>query len=478
MEVPDALDMPDEPISQLPWARWWSAMCKVTCRPARCWLLRERRTEVACRSCLRLSGRLASVAGIATILAGASLLGCGFVSQQSRSLTRSWALLSTPSPLPARDLGSSGMEADGLSSVSCALRRDCVAVGYWASTGAGFHHPLVLRWTGGSWRTVVVSDAVGGLDAVSCPGVEACLAVGGAGVVRIAGSVLASVPGSAGIRGRLTSVSCLSASDCWMVGYGPYGPNSLSYAHPDHVLVYHFDGTALDPIAEPLPTAAGQSTLLSGVSCPGATFCIAVGMSAAPRSDREVMAAFSFDGGRLAAMRMPKLPRGDQSGLMSISCATPTRCAAVGSEPQRSSGPDRTLAVIYDGTSWRVARTPDPARGSGSDDLVAVSCVSSGACVAAGTYRDQSGIRQSLLLRFAERRWSLEPAPEAGGSRSLGDPYFLGCGAASCWDNVLEGIVCAVDVSCVAVGTITYQSDANDQTTTPTSRTLALASVR
>ncbi len=435
-------------------------------------------------SSVHASGRLRAlltglVPGLVLLAAAAGLPGCG-ISKGSEALGQSWTVDRSPSPLPTSVSGYDGTQADALSSVSCVSQSQCVAVGSWAKNGTDFNHPLLLGYGGAGWTTLRTSEASGGLYSVSCPSPEECLAVGSDSVIRIGGSAAHRMPWPPGLQGLLAGISCPSVSDCWAVGYGPHASHSFSRARPDHLVLLHFDGASWQQTEPPsLPTAM-PSTLLFGVSCFDPSFCVAVGEAARSASSAQDMIVLSYDGLEWSAALTPTLSHGSQAWLKSVACMSTQRCVAVGSASTSTASAaspiDRTLVIAYDGSAWKVARSPDPLGGSGNDDLSGVACTSPTSCIAVGALTSASGEQRNLVLRFDGASWSAEPVPDSGGHDALGDPYFLGCGGSTCWDNSLSGIACIQATTCFAVGSMAYQSDQSDQSTVPTVRTLVLRS--
>lgn len=140
-----------------------------------------------------------------------------------------------------------------------------------------------------------------------------------------------------------TAVSCPSASFCMAVlGSG-------------YAAVYN--GTAWSKPAR-LPSAAGQP---DSVSCPTAAFCLAV--------DALDSSAFVFNGGRWSAAPAISDPAsGGLPGMASVSCSSASFCAAVDNGAN---------AFTFNGTSWSRATAVDP-----GNQLSTVSCPSATFCAA------------------------------------------------------------------------------------------------
>jgi hypothetical protein len=160
-----------------------------------------------------------------------------------------------------------------LSSVSCATRTSCMAVGE-----VDVSSPLAEQWDGSSWtiRPTPGGSLGGPLLSVSCPTATACIAVGGQGTPVAdswngTGWTAQAVPLPAGSNGgQLSSVSCTSATDCIAVGYW------LTNTGPAQTLAEHWDGTTWTIEPTPNPNNPVDS-YLSGVSCTTPTSCTAVG---------------------------------------------------------------------------------------------------------------------------------------------------------------------------------------------------------
>jgi hypothetical protein len=86
-----------------------------------------------------------------------------------------------------------------------------------------------------------------------------------------------------------------------------------------------------------------------------------------------------------AASAATTSPAAYSSNLVGVSCSHDSWCMAVGSWSASQQGPSRTLAEAWNGTSWQVLVTPDPA-GSAASSLTSVSCTSATRCMAVGDH--------------------------------------------------------------------------------------------
>jgi hypothetical protein len=192
-------------------------------------------------------------------------------------------------------------DSANLLAVSCASPRSCLGVGEDGAGPSDRSSPssaLAASWNGGRWASRSVPPPTNffsrtEFDAVSCPAIASCHAVGtlvfGSGpfaefyngsrfaLRAVANPELAS---NDGVRG----ISCASTSFCWAVGSG------LDPAAPAW---FYGGGRSWQTAFLPSPTTSRGLALAAGVdaiSCPSRNFCEAVG-SFAPRP--RVYAAFA-----------------------------------------------------------------------------------------------------------------------------------------------------------------------------------------
>jgi hypothetical protein len=92
-------------------------------------------------------------------------------------------------------------------------------------------------------------------------------------------------------------------------------------------------------------------------------------------------------------------PAGATSSVLSgVSCTAATACTAVGYYGN-SSGTQVTLAERWNGSSWAIQPTPNPA-GATSSVLSGVTCTAATACTAVGDYYNTAGTQVTLAERF------------------------------------------------------------------------------
>jgi hypothetical protein len=234
-------------------------------------------------------------------------------------------------------------------------------------------------------------------------------------------SIVSSPDTSIDQNDDLHAVSCISATQCFAVGYS----ETATAFSP---LIEEFDGTGWSIVSSPqvLPSAD-----LTGVSCTSATFCMAVGGSG-PKNGEGATLTEEWNGAVWSIVPSPDT--GDSYGddLQSVSCVSSFSCTAVGESTTNQT--DVTLAERWDGSSWSIAPTPNPS--TYINQLLRVSCSSANACMAVGTDRSLDGIDQNLIESWNGGSWSVDPSPEAGGAVT----------------NLLDGVSCPTVTWCTAVG--------------------------
>lgn len=176
-----------------------------------------------------------------------------------------------------------------VSAVACATGDDCLLVGY-ETPNHGVGQALAERWNGREWSRVTVpgelagGGSLAGVDCLPAGSSSTCWAVGqttakGLGLIAIHplvdrwdGSSFVSVkspPGSAGDYPELKAIACAAVSACQAVGSRGAGEDEA------RVLTEGWNGSSWTNETSPSPLYGFQE--LSGISCPSAKACWAVG---------------------------------------------------------------------------------------------------------------------------------------------------------------------------------------------------------
>jgi hypothetical protein len=294
----------------------------------------------------------------------------------------------------------------GFTAVSCTSPKSCEA---WGGGNAGNPGPEVAEyWNGTSWQLQTVPSDAAAVDSVSCTSATFCEAVatGTASTPSVAynwngsqwsAQTLPSSVGSAGLNG----VSCTSPRFCETVGVANVDGNYVGVT-----AVWNGSGWT----AQTSPDPAGDAYVtLNAVSCASASSCEAAGEDQVVVTANDPMAfAEAWNGSSWALQHAAAPPGATDNYLTSVSCPSASFCMAVGNR-QDSAGGEANLAEIWNGTSWVLSATPDLAGQSGTtaySQLSSVSCVSASFCEAVGT-----GPNGPDAALWNGKSWTLQSRP-------------------------------------------------------------------
>lgn len=347
-------------------------------------------------------------------------VGRGFAERWNGS---SWAIQTIASPHGETDL----------TGVACATTTSCEGVGSFFNRD-GVQMANAEVWDGSVWKDqsvpITTSFDLSFLNGVSCTTATACTAAGvyhdpvdgDQGLLESAAlrwqPIVPTVPTGA-IASSLDSLSCTSPTFCMGIGNLEASGSTFS-AYSDM-----WDGNFW--IERNTPN--GDNSSLSGVFCTGKKACTAVGDVLS--GGVLVTLAERWNGSGWTVQPTPNPAGASRSFLLSVSCPTGTSCTAVG-EYTASSGHQLTLAEHWNGSTWSLTATKNPA-GSTTDTLKSVSCASTSSCMAVGS--DQQGM---LSERWNGSNWKTESVLTPSGES----------------DASLQSVSCAAPSACTAVGSI------------------------
>lgn len=173
---------------------------------------------------------------------------------------------------------------------------------------------------------------------------------------------------------RLAAISCPTRATCFAAG------SNLAPRGRADSLVLRGSGSHWTRMAT--PDAVGKAeTYLTGISCASPTRCVAVGYAGETNIGSEVAFAIRWDGHRWSRIRpaFDRAPAGPGSGFTAVSCPAVDRCTAVGYAHNEG----RPLIEEWNGRRWHVVTAPLP-RGDVFGRLDSIDCVSTSFCVAGG----------------------------------------------------------------------------------------------
>lgn len=401
--------------------------------------------SVACPA----TGACVAVGETATIAGEAPLL--------DQQVAGAWSGVAVPLPPGASTTGI----GDAFDAVACAQAGDCVAVGsYTTARGTA---ALLVASTNGRWSAVAVPLPPGAstapedvLDAVTCPALRGCVAVGSYTRSDGAQSALLDVetsgrwaavavplPADAATTpdDLLESVSCSASGDCAAVG------TYASSAGQAALLDVDASGTWSNVVA-PLPAdaASAHSDVLDAVDCVDAQDCVAAGSYALGGGDFSALLDVETTG-TWAAVPAP-LPSSagaaPNNSLNSLSCSDDLDCVAVGSYEVAPTEQAPLIDVETAGT-WADDPAPIPADAYDKpfDSLSQVSCWAVGDCVAVGFYSGLGGfLYPEALLEV-----------DLGGTWATGADSLPADADTHPAYSMLGGDACSGFLTCVAGGT-------------------------
>jgi hypothetical protein len=296
----------------------------------------------------------------------------GGVTLAERLTGTSWVIQPTPDP--------TGATNTQLWGVSCVAANACTAVGTYATSGNLFYGTLVERWNGTRWK------------------------------------IQKSPNPTTAVRSGLSGVSCVSLTACTAVGWYDKSTNA------QYPLAEQWNGTSWKVQAVKNPAGSTYvSTMmiepgLYSVSCTAATTCTAVGSHYTTKG-LPVPLAEQLNGTSWTIEPTP-VPAGAtspsglaESGLSGVSCTSTTTCAAVGGYNGSTSG---TLAEVWNGSTWTIQTTANPP-GSSLQELAGVWCTSATSCTSVGSYYVNGTGYSTLAEQFDGTSWSIQSTPNPAG---------------------------------------------------------------
>ncbi len=283
----------------------------------------------------------------------------------------------------------------------------------------------------------------------------------------------------------VVGVTCMSATDCWAVGFASSGSGGTN-----QTLAEHWNGTAWSIVTTPNVTSSGGD-VLGSVACVSSSDCWAVGSytpQGFPVEDTQALAEH-WNGTAWSIVTTPNPNPLDSKGLFGVACLSSSDCWAVGFGFIGGGGTRGTLAEHWNGSAWSIIATGDPS--FANNQLSGVTCTSTSDCWAVGfaltgNFDETS---QTLAEHWNGSAWSVVPTPNSspqGNSLSgaacitTSDCWAVGAAATgsgsvaehwngSSWSvvptpnsspqaNVLSGVACVDASDCWAVGTATVPS--------------------
>jgi hypothetical protein len=187
-----------------------------------------------------------------------------------------------------------------------------------------------------------------------------------------------------------------SASDAWAVGF--YGPGTLQ------PLLAHFDGTSWTLV--PGPKVSDASTYAVAAISPDDAWAA----GRIYRGSSNVPLVLHWDGSTWSRVKVPDRGRKNYGTELRAIAAVSPDDIWVGGDHGAPGYRDRTLFEHYDGTSWSVVPSPN-VPGSDTDLIRSMSAVSSDDVWAVGLSNTFSTVNRTLALHWNGTKWKIVPTP-------------------------------------------------------------------
>ncbi len=352
-----------------------------------------------------------------------------------------WKIKETPNPKEATD--------SNLYDVSCNPSTNaCTSVG--KSTSSGIDSPVAQRWNGTSWSEQTAAKKSGSthnrLFGVDCPSETRCLAVGNyqnaEGNPTTLGeiwneskwSVQSTPVPSEATSSELVAVGCNSTANCRAAG-------SAVIKGVKTAIMQKWVSPTWSSESIPIPEGANSSQL-DGVDCLWSNFCVAVGRYSTGGGLPKSLAMF-WNGTEWKLQTLTDPKEAAMSTLLDVSCTpTPNRCMAVGGW-KNSASEQFTLAYRFDGSTWTLQSTPNPS-GSIASVFQEASCATETSCTAAGSWVSGSGgSNQTLAEVWNGSSWSIQGTPNPAGA-TFSAFFGASCVGSSCfgvgWSTNSSGV--------------------------------------
>jgi len=303
-----------------------------------------------------------------------------------------------------------GAVTSQLLDVAATSRRDAWAVGDFAK---GRIHTLIEHWGGRSWRRVP-SPSPGThadwLNAVAAASPSDAWAVGsentgqGSGshtlIEHWDGTAWRQVPSPDGaqasaqtqVQNILSDVAVISPSNAWAVGTFIVGSS------PVQTLIEHWNGVQWSVVPSPNPDVNVDH--LGGVAAITSGDVLAVGDFGDVFAPTRTLVA-QWNGSKWRVVRSPNLTVDFPDSLGAVAATSASNAWAVGTADTNSS--ELSQILHWDGSRWRMVRSPNPA----AVGLADVAAISARVAWAVGTV----GAGRILIEQWNGTRWVIVPSP-------------------------------------------------------------------
>lgn len=201
--------------------------------------------------------------------------------------------------------------------------------------------------------------------------------------------------------GHFLGVSAVSATDAWAVG-------GTSWENPSQTLAEHWNGSSWTKVPTPIQ---GGSALFNAVAATFASNAWAVGSIGPGPGDPAVESPLIEHWDGTAWSAQPFAVPTDGGQFTAVAATSADDAWAVGYTGATSEGTGQTTMIEHwDGSGWTQVSSPDPA-GSASI-LSGVTAIRPDDAWAVGHTLTSSGVDQSLTMHWDGSTWTVVPSPD------------------------------------------------------------------
>ena len=198
---------------------------------------------------------------------------------------------------------------------------------------------------------------------------------------------------------KFEDVSCQSTSLCVAAGVNNYTQRGFGRV---------WNGSSWSDGGGTLFSLKDTTISPHGIACPSSTYCFVVGSTGSGQTMRPAGEYWEspssvWEGSTLS---VPNPEGATYTVLNEVSCTSTTACTAVGSYAKEAMS-QCTLAERWNGSAWSIQTTPNPA--SGSAELLGVSCDSSRPLHGDRQERRRKNLRRALERNLLVDRHHAEP---------------------------------------------------------------------
>jgi hypothetical protein len=234
------------------------------------------------------------------------------------------------------------------------------------------------------------------------------------------------VPSVTGTNHSLNSVSCPDATFCMAVGQFDRGSQVPGLSETL---------TAGTWTVKPVPSPSrGSNVFANEVSCSSATSCLFVGAHWAGKHGNDTVLAESWNGSKWHIVADTGVAGAAFSVVNDVACPTAKLCLAIGDAGSTKRFQD-TAYTWRNGTTWQRITVPHPGRAR-SSELGGLACSDAAHCMAVGNYTSAAGKFLPFAALWHSGHWRLITIQPVKGQR----------------ETFFQGISCPTATKCVAVG--------------------------